>query len=137
MRRDVSSCEPMEEIPQEVRDLVRRHVTSGDHLEILMRMFDAGEKAFSVDELRRVTHIAERSVVRCLDELSEAGIVRQVSPTAWQYGPRTVQEREALDKLAQMYHQRPVTLVRLVYERPSAPLKSFSDAFRLRDTKDD
>ena len=123
----------MEEIPQEVRDLVRRHVTSGDHLEILMRMHDTHDKAFSTDELQRLTHIAERSVVRCLDELTAAGITRQVSPNAWQYGPRTVQDREAVDMLARMYHQRPVTLVRLVYERPSAPLKSFSDAFRLRD----
>lgn len=126
----------MEDIPPEVRDLVRRHVTSGDHLEILMRMYDAPERAFTRDDLRQTTHIAERSLQRCLDELTDSGIIRRAESGTWQYGPKNVQDRHALDQLAQMYNQRPVTLVRLVYERPSAPLKSFSDAFRLREPRD-
>jgi hypothetical protein len=35
-----------------------------------------------------------------------------------------------------MYNQRPVTLVRALYSRPSRPLQSFADAFRLRGGED-
>jgi hypothetical protein len=35
--------------------------------------------------------------------------------------------------LAEMYHTRPVTLVRAIYERPARAVQSFANAFRLRE----
>jgi hypothetical protein len=127
----------MEDIPPEVRDIVRRHVTSGDHLEVLMRLHEASGRALSFEELRTLTHIEEASVRGAVADFVAAGLVRELETgDRVQFGPRSVSDRQAVESLAVMYHQRPVTLVRLVYDRPPAPLKSFSDAFRLREPDD-
>jgi hypothetical protein len=44
--------------------------------------------------------------------------------------------RHALASLAVMYKQKPVTLIRAIYERPSSA-ESFADAFRLRTKESD
>ena len=45
-------------------------------------------------------------------------------------------DRKAVDGLAIVYHQQPLNLAKLVYEQPSEPLKTFSDAFRVWPPKD-
>lgn len=54
--------------------------------------------------------------------------------TRYRYAPARLELRRAVEQLAVAYNQFPVTLVRLVYHRPS-PAQSFADEFRLR--KDD
>lgn len=103
-----------------------------------MRLHEASEKALSPEELRALTYIEEPSLRRALADFVAAGLVREVDPSnLFQYAPRTVADRQAVESMATMYHQRPVTLVRLVYDRAPTPLKSFSDAFRLRGPKDE
>jgi hypothetical protein len=50
------------------------------------------------------------------------------------YAVKDAATRRAVDLLRIAYNQKPVTLVRLVYNRPSAA-QSFADAFRIK--KDD
>lgn len=108
-----------------------------DHLEILMRLHEQADHAFTRAELQRLCHVDEKTVTRCLADLRGTELVRQTGADSYQYGPRTVADRQDVDGLALMYHQRPVTLVKLVYEQPSTPAKSFADAFRLRDDREE
>jgi hypothetical protein len=55
--------------------------------------------------------------------------------TRYRYAPATPELRRAVELLTVAYNQRPVTLVRLVYHRPS-PAQSFADAFRVRKEGD-
>lgn len=125
----------VEEIPVAVRQLVRRHIGSMDHLELLMRLHEAPDQAIAAAELQRTAHLDAKTFSRCIADLVAAGLVKEPAADTFQYGPRTVADREDVDALARMYHQRPVTLVKLVYEQPSTPVKSFADAFRLRDDR--
>lgn len=97
-----------------------------------MRLHEQPDLALTRADLQRLAHVDEKTLNRCLADLVGAELVRQTAEDAFQYGPRTVPDREDVDALALMYHQRPVTLVKLVYEQPSTPVKSFADAFRLR-----
>lgn len=106
-----------------------------DHLEVLMRLHANPTASYATHELEELTHVRGRVLERCVEDLATAGLVRWIDregTRALQYGPREVSERRDVDALAQMYHQRPVTLVKFVYEQPSTPLRSFSDAFRVR-----
>jgi hypothetical protein len=40
--------------------------------------------------------------------------------------------QELVDRLLQLYRERPVTMIKMVYERAKDPLRKFADAFRLR-----
>jgi hypothetical protein len=51
------------------------------------------------------------------------------------FGTRSPELEAQLQQLLELYRQRPVTMIRLVYEKPSDPLRDFSDAFRLRKEK--
>ena len=104
-----------------------------------MRLHGTPTGAFSLEELQALTHINTRSLERSVSDLVTDGFARMIDregTAAVQYGARTTAERADVDALAQMYHQRPVSLVKLVYEQPSPPLRSFSDAFRLRRDDD-
>ena len=57
------------------------------------------------------------------------------SETRYRYAPADSDLRRAVELLAVAYNERPVTLVRLVYQRPS-PAQSFADAFRIRKPED-
>jgi hypothetical protein len=49
--------------------------------------------------------------------------------------PATDALRQVVTTIVNMYEQRPVTLIRAVYEQASAA-RSFADAFRLRNKED-
>lgn len=126
-----------EELPHEVRDLVGRRLQSMEEVEVLLLL--AGESA-----ALSVAHIRERLRLP-ISALPLASVQRLVAndlvahemggeDTRYRYAPGTPELRRAVDLLALAYNQRPVTLVRLVYHRPS-PAQSFADAFRVR--KDD
>jgi hypothetical protein len=48
------------------------------------------------------------------------------------YGPRTPELEALVGKLLQLYRERPVSMIKMVYDRARDPLRNFADAFRLR-----
>ena len=125
-------------IPKEVRDLIRTHVRTMDHVEVLMRLHeDAGNPVTAV-ELRRRTHLEDRMIAAVIADLVKAHLVSG-DADGYRSDPATHTDRKAVDALAIVYHQQPLNLAKLVYEQPPDPLKTFSDAFRVwppRDKKD-
>lgn len=129
--------EQMEDTPREVRDIVRLHIASMDHLEVLMRLHERPTEELPFAEIQRLVHVDEATVKQCLDDLTASGFVTSGSAAgSYRFAPRTLADRQAVDALATMYNQRPVTLVKLVYDRPAPSLRSFSEAFRLRNPED-
>lgn len=108
-----------------------------DHVEVLMRLYEAGGEPLTSQELERGARLGPETVARAVADLVSARLVSH-DPAAgsYRYAPPTV-DRATVDELSALYHQRPVTLVKLVYAQPPNPVKSFADAFRLRDEDDD
>ena len=128
----------MSEISRDVRTLIRERLVSMDHVEVLMRLRDAGQDLLTPPQLERSTRLGITTVERALADLVHGGLARQEpASNAYAYAPRSARDREAVDELATLYHQRPVTLVRMIYEQPPSAVKSFADAFRLRDTPEE
>ena len=99
-----------------------------------MRLRDAAPEPMTLVELERSTRLGPKTVTRCLAELEHGGLVRQEpGKQAFAYAAQTPRDTQAVNDLATLYNQRPVTLVKLIYEQPSTAVKSFADAFRLRD----
>jgi hypothetical protein len=105
-----------------------------DHIEVLMRLVDAGGAELRADEIIHQTRLGARTVSRALEDLVTSGLAaRDTASGSFRYAPQGTHDRTTIEALAKLYHQRPVTLVKLVYEQPPAPVKSFADAFRLRN----
>lgn len=109
-----------------------------EEVEVLLLL--AGESsALSIPEIRQrlrlpasalpMTSVAQLVVNDLAAEEPHGGTMR------YRYAPGTPALRRAVEMLSAAYNQRPVTLVRLVYHRPS-PAQTFADAFRLRKDED-
>lgn len=123
-----------QELPREVRDLVARRLQGMEEVEVLL-LLASESGALSVDEIRErlrlpASALPMASVARLL--ANELVVEESIEgKSRYRYHPATSELRRAVELLAIAYNQRPVTLVRLVYHRPSAA-QSFADAFRLR-----
>lgn len=107
-----------------------------DHVEVVVHLSDKPGAGMTEQELRSATRAEPRPLARALDELTRAGILRfDGASRTWHYDPGSAEVRAAVKSLASLYHQRPVTLVKLIYAMPSLAIETLADAFRLREDK--
>jgi hypothetical protein len=125
------------DLPREVRDLVIRQLHSMEEIDVVLLL--AGEpEGLTIGEIRErlrlpgselpmpsLARLIAQRLVACDDR---SGVSR------YSYVASDPKVRRAVELLRVAYNERPVSLVRLVYNRPS-PAQSFADAFRIQ--KDD
>lgn len=101
-----------------------------------MRLYEAHGEPLTAMELERGARLGPQTVARCATELVRAHLAsHDAASSSYRYAPAN-EDRPAVDELSTLYHQRPVTLVKLVYAQPPSSVKSFADAFRIRDDED-
>lgn len=99
-----------------------------------MRLHTAAPEALTADTIQRATQLDAGTISRCLADLVTAGVAKPTEASdTFRLAPATPAKQREVDALAVMYNERPVTLVRMVYEQGPASVRSFADAFRLRD----
>lgn len=136
-----------QDLPTEVRELIRWNIESIDHMEMLLLLHRSAPRAWSLDELAHELHLPARTTAQCMESLVRgelAVVAREAADSAtdpetdpamaryYGYGPATDALSRAVDMLAREYDERPVALVTAVRSRPSVVLQSFADAFRVR-----
>jgi hypothetical protein len=107
-----------------------------DHVEVLLRLLRAGPAGLAQDELVRETARPAALVETALADLVRGGLVSTEDDAGGlprlKYDPQSEDHRRAVEELATMYNERPVTLIRAIYDRAAQPVISFADAFRVR-----
>lgn len=119
-----------------VRELVRHRVPTMDHVEVLMRLYEAG-KPLSMADLVQSSRLAAKTVGNVAADLVRARLAAHDAALAVFAYSASADDRAKVDALAALYNQKPVTLVKLVYAQPPTAVQSFADAFRIVDPKDD
>lgn len=121
-----------DEISSAVRELIDRHLPSMDHVQVLLHLHHQRDGGHAEDVARAV-ELQGAVVAGALRDLASSGLLEQESETGrYRLRPTGPADTLALEELDALYHKRPVTLVRALYDRPATVLRSFSDAFRLR-----
>ena len=123
-----------EELPREVREIITRRLHHMEDIELLLLLAAApGSMSLSaIGESLRLS--GPTAVMPSVHRLVAADLVATETSggeTHVRYAPASAALRRAVELLGVAYNERPVTLVRLVYNRRSAA-QSFADAFRLR-----
>jgi DNA-binding IclR family transcriptional regulator len=106
-----------------------------EQLEILRILGEAPTREWSHEEIVGHVQVSPEAAQSHLQALEKSGLLRcRRTPdgTYCQYGPHTQELENKVRRLLEVYQQRPVTMIRLVYERPAASLRDFADSFRLR-----
>lgn len=121
-----------QEISEDVQQMIQRHLATMDHVELLMILRGSREDSFTLQQLAEEMRKPTQVVELCLDSLTRAGLAAQISDGTYRYAGREETLDRTADDVVKLYNERPVTLVRLLYERPPIAVNTFADAFMLR-----
>lgn len=125
------------DISADVRALIARHIESVVHLELLLLFQQSPARARTADAVASELRIESTWAAAQLAKLSTRGLLGVADPAgpSYRFAPASPDIARAVDGLALAYAARRVSVISLIYSKPSDPLRTFSDAFRLR--KDD
>ncbi len=123
-------------IPERVRRLVHEHLPSMEHVELLLLFVNADPEPRSATEAARQLQVEVDVTEKRIANLVTSGLIvsEMVSPgyERFRFQPSGLALRQSVEDLVEAYRSRPVSLIRVVYERPPESAQRFADAFRLR-----
>ena len=114
------------EIPNNVRQLIVRHIDSVQQVEILALMREKPEREWTAADVSKSLHIAPESCRRWLEVFAKARLV-EATNTGFKHAGAS-----AADQLVECYSRRRLAVIDSIYNKPSSAIQSFSDAFRVR-----
>ncbi len=124
-------------LPDDVARFIDEHVHSVEQLEVLLALRAEPEREWTADELSAVVATSPASVSLRLADLGDRGFVARGSvPDSFRYAAPAHTAR-VIDALADCYGRLRVRVISRIFSKPSEGARSFADAFRLRDDRDD
>lgn len=122
-------------IPNEVEQFLLAAIDTVPHLEALLLIFQNPASVWTVDELAARIYVSAPQAALVLDELTRRQLITCVeqSPARYQYPARSDAQTELLHKVAHAYRTQLVQVARFIHSKPSASVRDFARAFRLKD----
>lgn len=125
----------MEPIPEDVSRFFQDHIETIDQLEILRILGEDPEKEWDAAVLAGEVQAAPPLVRVHVTAMAARGLLTMTlrgANLSCRHGAGTPELVEMVDRLLQVYKERPVTMIKMVYARARDPLRAFADAFRIR-----
>jgi predicted transcriptional regulator of viral defense system len=113
-----------------VERFVRAHIHSVEQLEVLLHLRAQAARAFTADELARELRIHAASAQDRLEDLKGRGLLASPEGGAYRYQPPPALAGD-VDALARTYAERRVSVINLIFSKPSEGISTFADAFKL------
>ncbi len=125
----------MEPIPEDVSRFMHDYVETIDQLEILRVLSEGPEREWDIASLAHEVQAEPQRVRAHLAAMTARDLLSMTvrgPNVACRYGAGSTELDGMVSRLLQVYRERPVTMIKLVYERARDPLRAFADAFRFR-----
>jgi hypothetical protein len=122
-------------IPEDIKRFLDRNIETLEQLEILRILGEDRAQARDASALAEMVQTQPQIAAQHLAALDARGLLTLAVDGTGQlarHGPKTPELEDMVNRLLQLYKERPVTLIKLVYARASDPLRAFADSFRLR-----
>ena len=117
-------------VPRNVRELLERNIDSVEQLEVLLLLQRRPERAWSSTDVSRELRGNLASTAERLAELCARGLLTREPKEPAEYRLSTNPEvNEGVGRLAETYTERPVSVIKLIYEKPHPVVRTFADAF--------
>jgi predicted ArsR family transcriptional regulator len=127
-----------QDIPDNVRALIASHISSVVQLELLLLLHAQPARERTAADISRELRIDAGWVTGQLRELTAAGllVINENAGPTFRYWAARPEIHDAVEGLAKAYAERRVTVIALIFSKPADPIRSFTDAFRLRREKE-
>jgi hypothetical protein len=120
------------DISEPVRRFIAQHVHSAGQLEVLLLLRAVPDREWSVEDVARAQVSTRVLADQMLKDLRRRGlVVRGGEPRRYRYAPPP-ELGSVIDDLAEAYATRRVTVVGLIFSKPSTAVTGLADAFRVR-----
>lgn len=114
-----------------LKRFLRRNFSSVEELEIVLLLFSEPQRSWSSEEISTQLRGSLTSVKKRLERLARKQLVA-ADGGRWRYRPGD--ERDArVAELESEYHIRQARVIDFLFSEPTDALRSFADAFRLKD----
>jgi hypothetical protein len=117
-----------------VRKFLEQYVDSAELLDILMLLFREQGETWTPEQVSNRVFTVPQAAEKRLDELKARGLVieRQDNPEAYAVNTRDPALLAVMTDLHEAYVKSRADVINFVFSIKADPLKSFSDAFKLR-----
>jgi hypothetical protein len=125
-------------ISDEVKQFITDHINSLEQLEVLLLLQSNQTKEWSADQVARELRIDPNSTATRLADLYERRLlnVKQTeNPPLYWYEPSTRTLERIVSELGRLYPDHRVSIINLIFSKPIDKIKTFADAFKLREDK--
>ncbi len=126
-----------EAFPENVRQFIADYIDSVAELEVLLLLKGTSERSWSADDVGVSLCTSGEMAGTQLADLSARGLLHTQAeiPPRYQYGPRTKELAHLVSMLDEIYQQRRVSVITMIYSKPVDKVRTFADSFRLRKDK--
>lgn len=117
-----------------VRKFLEQYVDSAELLDILMLLFREQGETWTPEQVSNRVFTVPQAAEKRLEELKARGLVieRQDNPDAYAVNTRDPALLGVMTDLHEAYVKSRADVINIVFSIKADPLKSFSDAFKLR-----
>jgi hypothetical protein len=116
---------------EQARDFIHANIHSVDHFRVVLLLHDDPERRWQESEVVGRLRLPPPVVHSILADLHAKGFIQPDQGGCYHYAPQREELAIMMRKLACLDRERPVSLIRMIYSRPTEP-QAFADAFRIR-----
>lgn len=124
----------MSQISASLTEFLQKRVSSAEQIDVLLLLRQGRERSWTASDVAAALGTASESAGMRLFLLASSGLIT-FEPTAtpqYRFAPLGDADEAALDDLAGIWILSREMVVAIVEKRPSDPVRSFADAFKLR-----
>lgn len=129
----------LSDLPDDIRRFIASNISSVAQLEVLLLLRNNPKRDWTAVDLSRALYAATSGMIDQLNDLVSKGLaqVKDAADPLFRYGPTPGDEIDAtVDRLGNLYRERRVAVVSLIYSEPVDKARNFADAFRFRQDKE-
>lgn len=132
----VPSTDSDPDFTDELCAFLQRCVANVDAAELLLLLAKNPDRSWEIRELQAQlapsSVVSDADVERCVDALQQCDLVARDPDKRVRYRSSPVRDAHVAT-LSRLYLARPVTLFRVIYALRDSKLRTFADAFKLRE----
>lgn len=126
------------EFPENVERFIRDHIDSVELIEVLLLLKRNPGREWTAQQVSERLYTSPRSAANRLDALRASRLVsvREDGSQAYhRFQPADGALLRTVDDLEKVYGERRTTVINMVFSRPDEKIRTFADAFRIREDK--
>ena len=126
-------------VPREVNDFLVDNIDTVLELELLLLLRAEPARQWTADDLAKELKIDATFAAEQMAKFHQRGLLARTDApaAAYRYAPQSPQLDATVAAVATAYATHRVTIIGLIFSKPTSNLKTFADAFRIRKDKSD